>query len=570
MMDTDRNLLAGVLAVQADVIDHQQFVEVCILWSSRKSVPLIDLLVERGWIAESDRVHLEYLVHRKLNRHGGDVRASLAGAPHDLRRSLEAIDDVEIQNSVAGLRSNVRGYLDETLIYAPGAGNRYERSAVHATGGIGRVWRAEDRALGRIVALKELRPDRAANRTVRARFLQEARITSQLQHPGVVPVYEFARGAEDDQPFYIMRFVKGRTLADAIAEYHRRRAAGEGQPFEFAALLGAFVSVCNTVAYAHSRGIIHRDLKGRNVVLGDFGEVILLDWGLAKRTKSPTENPATAGAMAQDSVFAAAPGLPHDFDLELTLEGEAVGTPAYMAPEQAAGDLESIDERTDVYGLGALLYEILTGRAPFTGDTVGEILRKVRDQEPVPPIQYSSDVPAPLERVCLRALAKSADARFGSAVELASEIQHWQESQRLEAVDALRQQTEILNSILQSMADGVVVADVNGHFVLWNAAADRMVGIGDTNAPPDEWSNEYGLFLPDGKTPYPPRELPLARAIQGEEITEVEIFVRNKDNPQGRMISVNGTPLRDARGAICGGVTVFRDITEKNRDEESL
>lgn len=555
-MDTDRNLLVGILAVQADMIDHAQFVEACIVWSSRKSALLIDLLVERGWIIEADRVHL---VNRKLSRHAGDVRASLAGAPEVLRRSLLAIEDAEIQKSVAGLPSNKSDCLDETLIHARGIGARFERSTLHATGGIGRVWRAEDRTLGRIVALKELRPDQATDRIVRSRFLQEARITSQLQHPGVVPVYEFTRDSNDDEPYYIMRFVQGRTLAEAISDYHKRREAGEGQPFEFAALLGAFVSVCNTVAYAHSRGIIHRDLKGRNVVLGDFGEVILLDWGLAKRTRS-----TPGSTVVQDSSNPLNTIQPDTFDSELTLDGEAVGTPAFMAPEQARGDLNSIDERTDVYGLGALLYEILTGRPPFTGDNVGEILRKVRDQEPVPPGQLSSDVPAPLERACLRALSKSRDTRFGSAVELAGEIQHWQEAQRLEAVDALRSQTEILKSILQSMADGVVVADAKGQFVLWNAAADRMVGIGFTNAHTDEWSDQYGCYLPDRKTLYPTNELPLARSIQGEEVAEVKVFIRNSDNPQGRMLSVNGTPLRNAHGEICGGVAVFRDITDKN------
>src|SRR5262249_32323812 len=145
---------------------------------------------------------------------------------------------------------------------------------------IGRVWKAEDRALGRVVALKELRPERAADDIVRSRFLQEARITGQLEHPGIVPVYELSSHADEKPPYYVMRFVNGRTLSEAIAGYHQRRRAGRSESYDFAELLNAFVAVCNTVAYAHSRGIIHRDLKGQNVVLGDFGEVILLDWGL--------------------------------------------------------------------------------------------------------------------------------------------------------------------------------------------------------------------------------------------------------------------------------------------------
>ncbi len=152
---------------------------------------------------------------------------------------------------------------------------------------MGRVWLARDTSLGRQIALKELRPDQADNPVVCSRFLHEARITAQLEDPGIVPVYEVGEG---EAPYYTMRFVQGRTLSKAIWSYHKQRAAGPANPIELVKLLNAFVSVCHAVAYAHSRGIIHRDLKGQNVVLGDFGEVMVLDWGLAKRI-DPGPNP---------------------------------------------------------------------------------------------------------------------------------------------------------------------------------------------------------------------------------------------------------------------------------------
>src|SRR5262249_33700626 len=164
----------------------------------------------------------------------------------------------------------------------PAPGRRYTLTRLHATGGIGRVWLAYDSDLGREVALKELRPERTEDRGVAERFLHEARITGQLEHPGIVPVYELTRRPEDGQPFYTMRFIKGRTLTDAIRTYHDKRTSGRAEPLERVALLNAFVATCNAVAYAHSRGVIHRDLKGQNVVLGDFGEVVVLDWGFAK------------------------------------------------------------------------------------------------------------------------------------------------------------------------------------------------------------------------------------------------------------------------------------------------
>src|SRR5262249_54463108 len=149
---------------------------------------------------------------------------------------------------------------------------------------------------------------------------------------------------------------KGRTLKEAANAYHQKRMAGNADPLEFSTLLNGFVVVCKTIAYAHSRGVIHRDLKGQNVVMGEFGEVVVLDWGLAKlvdRSEQDLDTPAVTLNHHE-------PGK-----LDLTMHGDALGTPAYMAPEQAAGRLDLIDWRTDVYGLGAMLYHLLTGRPPF-------------------------------------------------------------------------------------------------------------------------------------------------------------------------------------------------------------
>lgn len=310
----------------------------------------------------------------------------------------------------------------ETIDYAPEPGRRYTLTRLHATGGIGRVWLAYDGDLGREVALKELRPERSQDRGFSDRFLHEARITGQLEHPGIVPVYELTRRPADRQPFYTMRFIRGRTLTDAVRAYHEKRAAGRAGPLEQAALLNAFVATCNAVAYAHSRGVIHRDLKGQNVVLGDFGEVVVLDWGFAKvlgRTDDPVE--AAPAVPAEE----AGPGH--------TVPGQVIGTPAYMAPEQAEGRADRIDRRTDVYGLGAILYELLTGRPPFPGAEVGEVLRQVREVEPARPRQVCAGVPRALEAVCLRALAKEPDKRYASAGELAREVQRWLADEPVEA-----------------------------------------------------------------------------------------------------------------------------------------
>jgi serine/threonine-protein kinase len=412
-MDTDRNLLFGVLALQADLIDRNQLVEACTAWAARKDVPLAELLIERGWITRADQTDVERLLNRKLNKHGQDVRASLASVlSADVGRSLAAVDDPAIATHATRVSNGVP---DSVLIPpVPLRRERYALLHLHATGGIGRVWLARDEHLGRDVALKELRPERAENPQNWARFLQEARVTGQLEHPGIVPVYELTKRPGSQQPFYTMRFVQGRTLSAAAAAFHQHRGAGKVETLELRALLNAFVGVCNTLAYSHARGVVHRDLKGDNILLGEFGEVLVLDWGLAK-VLDQTEDvvPQPPVEVSDDPAWQA------------TLQGQVMGTPAYMAPEQASGQADRIDPRTDVYGLGAILYEILTGQPPFAGSSTIELLRKVQMEEPVPPRQIWAGVPLALEAICLRALVKKPEVRYSSARELAQEVQRW-------------------------------------------------------------------------------------------------------------------------------------------------
>lgn len=300
------------------------------------------------------------------------------------------------------------------------AEDRYTLDRLHALGGIGQVWLAYDADLGRDVALKELRPERVRNPAIAARFLREARITSLLQHPGIVPVYELVANVpptgeqtETAPPFYTMRFVQGRTLTDAARAFHEKRAARKAGPLDLAELLNAFVSVCNTVAYAHSRGVIHRDLKGQNVVLGDFGEVMVLDWGFAKVLGGPEEDELSA---SPDEPI----GPP-----DQTIVGQVLGTPIYMSPEQAEGRQDLIDARSDVYGLGAMLYEILTGLAPIGGGDTAEVLRRVRQESPRRPETIWPGVPRALAAVCMKALSRNPAERYPSAADLGREVQHW-------------------------------------------------------------------------------------------------------------------------------------------------
>lgn len=312
----------------------------------------------------------------------------------------------------------------------PTDGPRYIRTSVHATGGMGTVWLARDLHLGRDVALKELNREGGPGA---ARFVREARITGQLEHPGVVPVYELGRDPQTGRPFYAMRFIRGRTLTDVARAFHAARRPGFYEPMELVRLLTAFVSVCDTIAYAHSHDVLHRDLKGGNIVLGEFGEAIVIDWGVAKRLDErdlPDPDSATT-----DTVRSAVD----------TRDGELVGTVAYMAPEQAAGRPDLIGPHTDVFGLGALLYEVLTGSAPYPADKFHDVLAQAAERQIVPPHVAWPEVPPVLEAACLKAMSRDPADRHPSAAELGREVQGWQDRQRRQAEDELRQAYERLH-----------------------------------------------------------------------------------------------------------------------------
>jgi serine/threonine-protein kinase len=234
-----------------------------------------------------------------------------------------------------------------------------------ARGGMGVIIKGRDSDLGRELAVKVLLEQHREKADLIRRFVEEAQISGQLQHPGIVPVYELGT-LDDRRPYFAMKLVKGHTLAALLAE----RA---GPKDDQARLLGIFEQVCLTMAYAHSRGVIHRDLKPSNVMVGNFGEVQVMDWGLAKVLPQGgvVDEPAETGRH-ETVIQTARAGV----DSGLSQAGSVMGTPAYMPPQQASGDFERLDERADVFALGSILCEILTDQPAFTGRTVGEIQRK--------------------------------------------------------------------------------------------------------------------------------------------------------------------------------------------------
>jgi serine/threonine protein kinase len=273
-----------------------------------------------------------------------------------------------------------------------GQGLRFRILRPHAKGGLGQVYVAHDEELHREVALKEMQDRHVHDAASRQRFLLEAEITGGLEHPGIVPVYGLGQYA-DGRPFYAMRFVRGDSLKDAIARFHAGPPAAGTRALELRELLGRFIDVCQAMQYAHDRGVLHRDLKPGNIMLGKYGETMVVDWGLAKPLGAP-DGQARPRADEPGRLAPAASGTAE------TMQGSALGTPQYMSPEQAAGRLDQLGPASDIYSLGATLYALLTGRAPVADDTatdprrpdVAAILRKVQQGEFPRPRQVNAAV----------------------------------------------------------------------------------------------------------------------------------------------------------------------------------
>ncbi|MFO0807686.1 MAG: serine/threonine-protein kinase [Gemmataceae bacterium] len=417
----DRNLLFGILAVQLDFVTRDALVAGMGAWLFDKGRLLADHLHDLGHLSAGRRQLLDALVDEHIRQHDGDPQMSLAALSAiepELHQSLAAVADADVQGTLKQVR--VATSMDQrptgTLVYTGSGGPsdvRYRILRPHARGGLGEVFVAEDTELGRPVALKEIQGTYAHDAEARGRFVLEAEVTGGLEHPGIVPVYGLGTYG-DGRPYYAMRFIQGDNLKDAIKRFHS--AMPRFDSLEFRQLLRRFVDVCNAIAYAHSRGVLHRDLKPGNVMLGQYGETLVVDWGLAKVT-GRSDGSRTVGDTTLRPRSAG--------DSSATVAGQAMGTPAYMPPEQADGRLDLLGPASDVYSLGATLYELLTGQIAFAGRTVTETLDAVRHGRFPPPRTVRPAAPPALDAVCLRAMAREPADRYSSAQALAADVERW-------------------------------------------------------------------------------------------------------------------------------------------------
>jgi eukaryotic-like serine/threonine-protein kinase len=445
-------LLFGLLASRLGLVSIDDAASALRVWAAARACPVDQTLIEWGRLDRDARDVLAQVVVQQLGLRGGDpswcLKAlGLAGGITTMCdglavpefRGLAALTEAaeETLAEVSGLETVVLRRVSpvdegatQAWIPAPSAGApaRQQPSGFLASdafrilrpvarGGLGEVFVAHDERLNREVALKLIQERLADDDQSRARFQLEAEVTGGLEHPGIVPVYGLGWMA-DGRPFYCMRLIRGDTLQDAIRRFHEGGGV-RTQPIEFRQLLTRFVQVCNTVGYAHSRGVLHRDLKPANIMLGKFGETLVVDWGLAKplgRTDS------FAGGVPGEMTLQPSPGS----GIEPTLVGAAVGTPRYMSPEQALGSAQQIGPVSDVYGLGAILYCLLTGRAPLEDVVdVERVLSRIASGEIPHPRTVNRSVPGTLDAMCLKAMAVEPAARYESARALADDVEHW-------------------------------------------------------------------------------------------------------------------------------------------------
>jgi PAS domain S-box-containing protein len=330
-------------------------------------------------------------------------------------------------------------------------------------GGVGLVYRGWDVSLDREIAVKVLLEEHRNKPEVVRRFLEEARITSRLQHPGVVPIHEMGL-SPDGLPFFAMQLVRGRTMDDILK--HREDSASE-----LARLLTIFVQVCQTVAYAHRLGVIHRDLKPANIMIGEFGVVKVTDWGLAKVIDEPELTDAIAAAQAAAALGRS--GRPTDSPPTqiATMSGTIFGTPAYLPPEQARGEIERINRHADVFGLGSILCEILTGSPPYTGADGWEIFHKAAGAELGSAIARLNDSPAALDLITLAkwCLSPEQDDRPAEAAEVAEVMSaYMQTDQRRAELDLVR--------FFDLSLDLFCIASADGYFLRVNKNFPTVLG----------------------------------------------------------------------------------------------
>jgi tetratricopeptide (TPR) repeat protein len=434
-------------------------------WDAGTPVPAEELLARHPALRADPAAALEVIYQEVV------LRASAGQEPRpaeyvaqfpDLADQLGPLFELhQVLEEPGGVGQTLRESASSILPPVPRLGPPgYELGDPLGVGGMGEVYLARDAALGRDVAVKVLRDTFAAGGPASRRFAAEARVTAQLQHPGIPPVHEVGE-LPDGRPFLVMKLIRGRTLAQLIAD-------GPSPSHDRGRLVAAFEAVCQAVAFAHAQAVIHRDIKPANVMVGAFGEVQVMDWGLAKVLGEPDAGSPLGDDPKQDHTHA----------------GTVLGTPAYMPPEQARGEVGAVDRRSDVFGLGAVLGAILTGKPPYADEDDGSVTERARQGDLARAFARLDDCGADAELIslCKRCLSPRPDDRPADAGEVAAlvaayragveeRLRRAEREQAVSAAEAAEQRKRRRVQLALTAAVGLL-ATAGGAFAWWQARVE--------------------------------------------------------------------------------------------------
>lgn len=422
--NSDRNLLVGILALQLSLVSEQQLLNAVKAWAFDKSKLLEDLFLEQNAIDESSRSMLYGLVARTIGDENPKTSSEVVNdsLPTVLAalEKLSSIDDSDVRDSVTDFLTKDRHLAIESPtkpFEVEERGRRFRIISLVDEGGLGRVSLAEDLELHREVALKEILPQYLHSEETRHRFLLEAEVTGRLEHPSIVPVYSLGT-SDNGGPFYAMQLIRGTSLAKAIRALHfeQPKLDPNAKRQEVRKLIGRLIDACQAVQYAHSKRVLHRDLKPQNIMLGKFGETFVVDWGLARVHKT---DPIFLKMQTEESVL-----IPSGSGSTATRLGSMIGTVHYMSPEQADGLLDEMGAASDVFSLGATLYCILTGSPPKSLNPEHDN-RRLDYGNFAKPSQINHEVSGAIDAICMKALASKVSERYQSAAELVDDLEAW-------------------------------------------------------------------------------------------------------------------------------------------------
>ncbi len=416
---SDRNLLFALVAYQNGYITMEQFFEAAQLWNKEPKKDIGDILVERKFLDDVERFNIQGIVEDRLRRQGGlDNSLSFVvengsvpqgeDLPEEWQKKFTEITKISDDSSKSPASKPKLGPSIHRYIFRRPIGE----------GGQGIVWEVDDTELGRRIALKKVHPKHANNPLHKGMLIEESRNTGRLDHAGIVPVYDLGQDDEGN-PFFTMQLIKGEKLADRVRSIKHETLNRQEFLAQIRPLLRHLIATCNTLQYAYDKyKVIHRDLKPENIMVNRYGETVVMDWGMGKAVEDATQLDE-ASSMLFVPVSGSGSGV------ERTQVGSVKGTLGYLSPEQAQALNSNLDHRTDIYGLGATLYRILTGTVPYSGTSVEEALSRAKLNQFVRPREQNSKIPKELEAICLKAMATLPADRYQKATDMGQDLENW-------------------------------------------------------------------------------------------------------------------------------------------------